>query len=251
DEAGGLAQDAAGSFEHLRASFTNTTDRLKKGLVPAFDDLSESMATNMDLKNSYMDAINNMTEAQKSELMAMAATEYGMIDMATQLMVLEDLENQTSGAIDSATRSYIAQGMAIADTTSSLGEYVSSYAGVFSIIDSVGSALQSYNDKQDETIAKRDETLESIAQLTAEYGADSQAVTDMTEKLNGYNAKLDESTEKYEMDTNRRILKRAEEMLAADGLTTTEELALLARGKAMGIYTEEYIREAQREGRIS
>ncbi|RUM40210.1 MAG: hypothetical protein DSY80_10630, partial [Desulfocapsa sp.] len=140
--------------------------------------------------------------------------------------------------LDSGTRSYIAWGESIEKAQASL-------AGILDITASVGKEMETYAKKQD---SLRDSTIEMRAKIdeaTIQFGAESEEVIKLQEKLDELNEKTAENTEKFEKSTNTRILKRAEEILAEDGLTVAEELALVDRGVAMGVYTDEYAKKAR------
>ena len=61
----------------------------------------------------------------------------------------------------------------------------------------------------------------------------------MREELFKLGEAEDKAAEDFDKATNARILKRTEELLAADGLTQAEESLLIDRAVAMGVLTEE------------
>lgn len=242
DEAGGLAVDAAVGFDRLETSLKNAGDEIKQGLSPAMGKTASLISVAIDALVEYQSRTWGMTQADRDAVAEKARLEYGSANLATQLLVLRDEQDKVTDSTDGWLEAMQRAGDTTETTTEAIegqivvtGEYLKS-------LSDIGRELDSYKDKEQDLIDKRDEALESLNTLREQgWWEESQAVQDAKDKLDEYNEKLQENAESYEDSVNRRIIARATEILAMDGLTQEEEQQLLDMGLALGVYEQEWV----------
>jgi len=130
--------------------------------------------------------------------------------------------NENSVAVDSATQSYIAWGKSIEGVE--IDSFTAEVGELFDLTFSVR--------KEVDNFAKTEKALRE------EFSLGKISLDEM-------NDALAENAREFAETTNERILKRTEELLSMDGLTEAEELALIDRGVALGVFTEEHAEQAR------
>lgn len=246
EKVGEAADGAIAPFKRLQAHIQNVADETKKNLTPAFSELINNYLLLYDTGKRFDELMAQMPDNGKEFQESFDMTGVTILRQAEAVAHLEAQYKKIDDSMssyDRALRNHTNTTAEIAGATETLslkeGEFLS-------IVSSVGAEIESYNDKQDDLTQKRDEAQVALDKLIKDgWWVESQAVQDAQLKLNDYNQQLEENTVKFEDSTNRRILKRTEEILSADGLTSAEEKALLQMGVNMGIYTQEYIEQAQ------
>ncbi len=278
---GESTDDLGDSFTRLKIQMV---DARAEGVTKFITSLSDAIDKSVDYAIALSDIEDGVEKTRLEMLKAQGVQVFDDEDIALAKEAAEAMLEYAEAAesSDKAMLSYAGSASLVVIENQKL---VSQFGGLLAVTEEVGRAMESYTDKQDNLAEKVHESRVEIGKLIIEgYEAEAAALEKTREelealnvtttadlnraqwlqaRLDGYSdeakeivalrdeiAKLDEAyrenTEEFEMSTNRRILKRAEEILAANDLTLTEELALLERGKEMGVYTEEYVEQAQR-----
>ena len=207
---GHAADTTAGSMQRFESGLKNEMDILKRYAA-------DSVAPTVTKLNEFFDARNRATlaveNAERAGLSQAQAMEQGRIVMAGGTSDFEDMA-EALDILDGKMRN-------VAEVATP--QLVSEFGGLLSITQSVSKDVQRLREQEQG--------------LREDFSAGKISLDEMNDALR-------ENAAQFEESTNIRILKRAEEMLAADGLTIQEEQALLDRGLAMGVYTQEYVDNA-------
>jgi hypothetical protein len=70
---------------------------------------------------------------------------------------------------------------------------------------------------------------------------ESEKIKDVNEKIDDNRKKYTDATTEFELNTKRRILSMLEEQLSIDGLSAEEQEALLAKGLAWDVYSQQAV----------
>lgn len=263
EDAGGLAEDNALSYEQLRASWTNLTNAIAvkaadvaggvgniasviefatrlvkefevewKNLIPiygAFLTLQDGVNAVISVGTDTIEKNKGVTVDWSNAYMELARSLAG-VDTATRQYTptLEEQEEAERAAADAAR-----------DLSRALSEKLD-------FIGKITDETQDYKDKQGELNAKLQEATDKLQLLRDQgYGETSKKILEVKEQIGELNGELDANAAAFEMNARRSILAMLEKELAIDGLNKTEYNYLLEIGKQWGIYSSEAVAAAQ------
>ena len=244
---GHAADSNAGSIMRMEASWANLTDTLKMQAAPALADVADSAAKTIDMYILQDEKLAELTEG-------MGFFGDASQELAAAQLYANGITRELNSDIDSATRSYMAWGNSIEETddkmeasASSTERLAVSYAGILGIVQSLQGTTDSFNEKQEDITKKTDDVLSKIVELTDKgYSRWGEEIQSLLGDYDDLNAAMAENASKFEEETQKRILDRAKELLAADGLTVEEEKYLIQRGVAMGVFTQDVANQSMR-----
>jgi len=239
DLVGNAADSTLGTFQKLEARAKNTGNAFKRLLTDAVEPSIKKWV-------EYAEAIDEGREAhERMTGVIITGRAYAQNREEINASILANEEWLAS--IDATTSSWDHfQQTIVDDVLPPTGALVSKFGGLLEATRQAGDSISKYEEQQGKTADKTEELNIKIAEATLQYGAQSQQVLELKNDLLELGEQEAENTRTFEENTNKRILKRAEEMLAVGGLTVAEEEFLLRQGLAMGLYTEEYVLEAGR-----
>lgn len=221
----------------------------------AMDNFNDSvMALKISIGNKLIpvmtDSVNEFNDTGRAiEIMKEKGMEwYEIVDhMATNDEAYTGALKQANEERKKATDAMLANGEASGELTQSLQEQEEAVKNLTKANQDELSAIGDLTDKFNDYYEKENDLLQTHDELEAKkqelialgYSPESEAIKDVNQKLldNQYAQQM--NAQVFEEETNKRILKRAEELLSADGLTTAEKDFLIERGIAMGVYTQE------------
>ena len=203
DEAGGLADDTASSYERLRASWANYTDELKMGAASTFEPINNWLADTLnnyvalsEAQQRYNQSLNTrgvgpMTDRQKYQYyqnMAASDTASSRYDNMSTLPTV-DAEPILAAAdaqsrLNELTGEYI--GMNMADQMAQLDAAVQSLTfstqDYFGLVQNLNAVEMEYSSTMDELAAKRQEIMDNQKLSEEERAAALQKVGEAEEQ---------------------------------------------------------------------
>jgi hypothetical protein len=171
-----------------------------------------------------------------------------------QFSVDEIADNEKrSNAVDSATSSYTAWAGAMQYAASANTELSEASAEEIKhmtkvnqdYLSLIGNVTKEYENQE----AKLENLTGQYADLLAEkkvlmdqgWTEESEKIKDVNEKIDDNRKKYTDATTEFELNTKRRILSMLEEQLSIDGLSAEEQEALLAKGLAWDVYSQQAV----------
>ena len=217
------SEDYRIAIDTLQDAYKGLAISAGNDLIPALVDISNAMIKNIDDYGNFKDANNDLVEFMNYPITTLGKWVLGIADSSNEL--------------DTATRGYIAMAKAIEGTVSPTEDETEALAEQSKALEAANKSLMTYNSQTMSIIGSLQTSWEG-------YRASYETVTnDISLNDDQRKAKLAELSAAYELETNKIILSMTAQVLASDGLTTTEMAYLLDKGKAWGIYSDSVVRE--------
>lgn len=234
------------AVDNLGDAWDGVTMQVGKKAVPAMTDLLTVMKDNIEEGFTWKSllngiplyaVINKVHELKEAHEENNAATQDAITASTDASGAFESEADRAKRLADEAK----AAEQAIKDLTKANQDELQTIGKLTDELDKYADKQQDIKTEHDKLIAKKNEL------ISQGYTEESKEIREVNEQLDENIRKQQESAEEFERATNRRILARAEELASIDGLTTEEKNALIERGIAMGVYTEEAARKMREE----
>jgi hypothetical protein len=213
---GDAAESSLGTFKRLEASFANVTDQAKKQMVPAFEEVADALATDFERASEYNKVVENLTDSQIALYNEMTVARDGVLSMEGVVQTVSEQMDIANSVTDGWSMSLLSLSESEEIVIDASQALVSRFGGLLSITKASKQSMESYESKMSSFEDKTESLIEKIAGATWQYGAQSQQVKDLKQDLFDLGEEEDDAARKFEENTNMRILKRTEEMLAVD-----------------------------------
>jgi hypothetical protein len=221
----------------------------------ALDDWNDAvLGLKVSIGNELIPALTNLLKNQDDVARAHELAAEQGINLASasrevkgEYLKLAIEERRAALSADDMTDSQIALGKEVEKTAEeikaeedAIKELTKANQDQLSTLANLTGVINDYQDKEASLKQEHDELLAKKNELISQgWWAESDAVLEVNQKLAENEAAQQANTDAFVLATNTRILSRAEELLSIDGLTTAEKDALIERGIAMGVYTQE------------
>lgn len=244
---GNAADSTVGSYMKLEAGVKNLTDEMKTavavGLVPVIDHLNKLNDAIQDTRTDV--EIYNKVMAETGGELVLSRGQFNMLRDEIERVAKEYRDNEAAieaqnDALNNALPTLQMTEEQLKEITEANKEYLSSVGSLTKEIDTI-------TDKEDDLKKKHGELLEEKKKLINQgWWAESEQVQAVNNKLAENETAQQDNAKEFELATWRRILARAEEELAVDGLDDKERDYLLQVGLARGVYTQEAVDQMKR-----
>ena len=244
EDAGGLSDDTASSYERMNAAFKNYADTAKKANADTFKPLAETLTKVFDINERQiqgMQAGEGSWQARVNAIKDMNGATVGAL--STTGDYIEAVVRQTQVTADSAA-GFTASAE---QTIESIEEMSKANQAFLGDVESRQKMEESFAEKQESLITKRaDLEAEKNALIAQGWWESSEKVQDYTDKIAEVDVAIQKSADEHELASKRIILGYLEQMLAVDGLDTRETEYLLQKGMEWGIYSQTVVDETRR-----
>jgi hypothetical protein len=242
---GNAADESIGTFMRLESSVKNLADETKRGLVPAFEELSGSLVDTIDQYLDYKSVLGEASSAQHQHLNALAIARYGSISAANVLKVLRE----EFVRINYETASY---DQVLLNFGSSLEDISGDFRGVGAAISDTTTDYQWLLSSSLDLTASTESYIEKLAALQERLVEARESYGETSDEVKGLEGDIASLEASHQRQTDTFILG----LLAQMGMSEEMQLqyalnaGLITESAAREVLAMQAVAEAMKEGRL-